>query len=121
MAAITSEAFEAVLAAMRPGALFRDVYSAWQGVVDRAGLSDYRRHHCGYLVGIGVPPSWTGGNKVTGLRHDSKIEVRAGMTFHVLSWLMGTGRGDFFISNTVLLGDSGPEVLTRIPADVTIR
>ena len=65
------------LGALRPGALFRDVYAAWQGVVDRAGLAHYRRHHCGYLVGIGVPPSWTGGNKVTGLRHDSDIVVRS--------------------------------------------
>ena len=63
---------------MQPGALFRDVYAAWQGVVDRAGLSHYRRHHCGYVVGIGVPPSWTGGNRVTGLRRDSDIEVKAG-------------------------------------------
>jgi len=121
MARTTEEAFEAVLAALRPGALFREVYAAWQGVVDRAGLPHYRRHHCGYLVGIGVPPSWTGGNKVTGLRGDSDIEVRTGMTFHVLSWMMGTGRGDFFLSNTVLLTENGPEVLTRTPTGVTVR
>jgi Xaa-Pro dipeptidase len=121
MAQVTQDAFDAVLGAMREGALFRDVYAAWQGVVDAAGLAHYRRHHCGYLVGIGVPPSWTGGNKVAGLRHDSDIEIRAGMTFHVLSWLMGTGRGDFFISNTVLVGETGPEVLTRTPTGVTIR
>jgi Xaa-Pro dipeptidase len=40
------------------------------------------------------------------------------MCFHALSWLMGTGRGDFFLSNTVLLGENGPEVLTRTPSDV---
>jgi Xaa-Pro dipeptidase len=121
MAKVTQEAFAAVLDALRPGALFRDVYAAWQCVVDAAGLAHYRRHHCGYLVGIGVPPSWTGGGKPTGLKHDSDIEVRIGMTFHVLSWLMGTGRGDFFISNTVLLGDDGAEVLTRTPNGVTVR
>lgn len=43
------------------------------------------------------------------------------MSFHVLSWLMGTGRGDFFISNAVLLGPSGAEVLTGTPSGVTIR
>jgi Xaa-Pro dipeptidase len=121
MAALTADAFAAVIGAMREGALFRDVYAAWQGVVDRAGLAHYRRHHCGYLVGIGVPPSWTGGNKVTGLRGDSDIVLKTGMSFHVLSWLMGTGRGDFFLSNAVLLGASGPEVLTRTPSGVTVR
>jgi len=121
MAAVCQAAFEAVLGTLEDGVLARDVYAAWQRVVDRAGMAHYRRHHCGYMVGIGFPPSWTGGNKVTGLRRDSEIVIRAGMSFHLLSWLMGTGHGDFFLSNTVLLGDEGPEVLTRTPAHVTIR
>jgi Xaa-Pro dipeptidase len=113
MAETASAAFDAVVAAIRPGARARDVYAAWQGSVDAAGLAHYRRHHCGYLVGIGVPPSWTGGNTVTGLRHDSDLVIETGMSFHILSWLMGTGRGDAFVSDTVLLTDAGPVVLTR--------
>ena len=72
-------------------------------------------------VGIGQPPSWTGGNSVTGFRHDSDLEIETGMSFHILSWLMGTGRGDDFISNTVLLTDKGAEVLTRTPTGPIIR
>ncbi len=121
MAAIAADAFDAVVATLRDGVAARDVYAAWQDVVDRAGLAHYQRHHCGYLVGIGVPPSWTGGNYVLGLRRDGDRIIRAGMSFHVLSWLMGTGRGDYFISNTVLLGESGPEILTRTPSGVTVR
>jgi Xaa-Pro dipeptidase len=115
MAQVCVEAFDAAVAALAPGVLACDVYRAWQEVVNAAGLSHYRRHHCGYLVGIGFPPSWTGGNSVTGLRHDSDLEIRPGMSFHMLSWLMGTGRGDYFVSDTVLLGPDGPEVLTRTP------
>jgi len=121
MAETTQRAFDAVLKALRPGAKARQVYAAWQQVVDEAGLSHYRRHHCGYCVGIGLAPSWTGGNKVVGLRHDSEMEIREGMSFHILSWLMGTGRGDYFISNTVLLGVDGPEVLTRTPNGPIVR
>lgn len=121
MSRVCHAAFDAVIEALRPGTPARHVYAAWQGVVDRAGLAHYRRHHCGYLVGIGFPPSWTGGNTVTGLRPDSEWEVKTGMTFHVLSWLLGTGRGDYFLSNTVLLGEDGPEVLTATPSDVVIR
>ena len=112
MAETAARAFDAAVAALRPGARARDVYAAWQGVVDAAGLSHYRRHHCGYLVGAGVPPSWTGGNAVTGLRHDSDLRIEAGMTFHVLSWLIGTGRGDAFVSDTVLVAEGEAEVLT---------
>jgi len=119
MAQVCIDAFDAAVAALAPGMLARDIYSAWQDVVDAAGLSHYRRHHCGYLVGIGFPPSWTGGNSVTGLRHDSDLEISTGMSFHMLSWLMSTGRGDYFVSNTVLLGPNGPEVLTRAPSGPT--
>lgn len=121
MAVVCTNAFDAVRAALKPGARARDVYAAWQGVVDEAGLSHYRRHHCGYVVGIGQPPSWTGGNTVTGLRHDSDLEIETGMSFHILSWLMGTGRGDYFISNAVLLTEDGAEVLTRTPNGPIVR
>lgn len=121
MAEVTAKAFNAVVKALRPGVRARDVYAAWQDVADEAGLSHYRRHHCGYLVGIGQPPSWTGGNSVTGLRHDSDLEIETGMSFHILSWLMGTGRGDDFISNTVLLTETGAEVLTRTPTGPIVR
>jgi Xaa-Pro aminopeptidase len=114
IAAVVRKAFDAVVKAIRPGTTAKAVYAAWQAMVDDAGLAHYRRHHCGYCVGIGQPPSWTGGNSVTGLRHDSDLEIRTGMSFHILSWLMGSGIGDDFLSNTVLLGESGPEVLTKL-------
>ncbi len=115
MAEIAKRAFDAALAGLRPGRRAREVYTDWQAVVDAAGMPHYRRHHCGYLVGIGFPPSWTGGNTVTGLRHDSELEIREGMCFHLLSWFTETGRGDFFVSNTALLGPRGPELLTTAP------
>jgi Xaa-Pro dipeptidase len=114
VAIIVRQAFDAVVAAIKPGTSAKAVYAAWQKIVDEAGLAHYRRHHCGYCVGIGQPPSWTGGNSVTGLRHDSDLEIRTGMSFHILSWLMGSGRGDDFLSNTVLLTENGPEILTKM-------
>ena len=120
MAEVAKRAFDAALAGLRPGRRAREVYADWQAVVDAAGMPHYRRHHCGYLVGIGVPPSWTGGNTVTGLRHDSDLEIREGMCFHLLSWFTETGRGDFFVSNTALLGPGGPELLTTAPMGPTV-
>ena len=113
MSKICIDSFNSTLNALKVGAKARDVYQGWQSVVDSAGMQHYRRHHCGYLVGIGFPPSWTGGPKVTGLRHDSDLEMEEGMTFHLMSWFTETGRGNFFISNTVLLGPSGAEVLNK--------
>jgi Xaa-Pro dipeptidase len=109
------EAFERVVDAIRPGVRAADVYRAWQSRVDEAGLAHYRRHHCGYVVGLGFPPSWTGGSMVVGLRHDSDLVLRPGMVFHLLSWLIGTGRGDYFFSNTAVLTEQGCEILTKTP------
>lgn len=120
MAEIAKRAFAAILSGLKPGVKARDVYDCWQEVVDDAGMPDYRRHHCGYLVGIGFPPSWTGGNRVTGLRHDSDLPIEEGMTFHAMSWFTETGRGDWFVSQTVLLGPDGAEVLTATPAGPTV-
>lgn len=115
MAELCSRAFDATLTALKVGVTAKDVYNGWQAVVDDAGMPEYRRHHCGYLVGIGFPPSWTGGPRVTGLRHDSNLEMKAGMTFHLMSWFTETGRGSYFVSNTVLLNPDGAQVLNNTP------
>ncbi len=115
MAELCSRAFDATLTALKVGVTAKDVYNGWQAVVDDAGMPEYRRHHCGYLVGIGFPPSWAGGPRVTGLRHDSSLEMKAGMTFHLMSWFTETGRGSYFVSNTVLLNPDGAQVLNNTP------
>ena len=112
----------AIREAVRPGVTAGDVYQAWQAVADAAGLGHYRRHHCGYLVGIGFPPSWTGGSMVTSLRPGSTLVLKTGMAFHLHSWFTNTGRGDYFISNAALLTERGCEILTsRTPQELQVR
>lgn len=120
MAEICANSFNAAFAVLRPGIYACDAYSAWQDVVDAAGMSHYRRHHCGYCVGIGFPPAWVGGNNIRGLRDDSRLALKAGMTFHLMSWFSETGRGNCLISNTVLLGETGAEILTKVPFGPTV-
>ena len=120
MAEVCLQAFAAAMGAMKPGVCARDVYAAWQAVVDAAGLAHYRRHHCGYLIGLGFPPSWVGGAMVVGLRYDSDLRLQEGMTFHLMSWLMGAGRGDYFVSDTVLVTAQGCERLTTVPQTLRI-
>lgn len=59
---VATTGLEAVKDALRPGVLNGDVCAAWQAVIDRGpGHGDCPRHHCGYAVGIGFPPSRVGG------------------------------------------------------------
>ena len=121
-AELSIRGMDAIRHAVTPGATANDVYQAWQAVADEAGLGHYRRHHCGYLVGIGFPPSWTGGSMVTSLRPGGTLELKPGMAFHLHSWFTNTGRGDYFISNTALLTDQGCEILTSgTPQELQVR
>ena len=113
---------QAICDALKPGATAGQVYQAWKDVADSAGLEDYHRHHCGYMVSIGFPPSWTGGSMVTSLQPGSSRKLKTGMTFHAHSWFTNTDVVDYFISNTVLLTEQGAENLThRTPETLTIR
>lgn len=118
---VCREALESVVETIAPGVTAGEVYSAWQAPVDRAGLQHYRRHHCGYSVGLGFPPSWSGGGVPVGLRAGSDLELQPGMVFHLLSWLLRTGRGDSFLSDSVIVTDRGSELLTTVSRDLIVR
>ncbi len=118
---VCREAIERAAEEIGPGVPAGDVYRAWQSRIDAAGLAAYRRHHCGYSVGIGYPPSWSGSGTPRGLREDSELVLQAGMVFHLMSWLLRTGQGDSFLSDTVLVTDDGCELLTRVDRGVLAR
>lgn len=114
-AGIAVEALEAARRALVPGAASGDVYDRWQAVVDEGlGHHQYRRHHCGYMVGIGFPPSWVGGS-LLGIRPGGDLQIREGMVFHLLSWLLGQPPGDYCVSDTVVVTGEGGQFLTRTP------
>lgn len=121
MLQICREAMERAAEEIRPGAIAKDVYRAWQSRLDQAGLHQYTRHHCGYAVGIGYPPSWSGSGVPVGLRATSSMALEAGMVFHLMSWLLRTGQGDSFLSDTVLVTETGCEWLTTVGREVHVR
>lgn len=120
VAEVCIEAFEAARVQAKGGTKAGDVYAAWQAVVDAAGFGHYRRHHCGYATGIGFPPSWSGNGVPRALRPDSRAVLAEGMVFHVMSWMMGTGAGDYFVSDPVVIGRGEAERLTSAPQGLTV-
>ena len=115
IAETTINAFNAVIDTLIEGKTAADVYEQWQSVVDAAGLSHYTRHHCGYMVGIGFPPGWVGGSMVVGLRRHSDLKLKEGMVFHILSWLINSGQGDYLVTNAAAVGREKGEVLIDFP------
>lgn len=114
-------ALDALRGALRPGVWAGEVYDAWQAAIDSAlGHSRYRRHHCGYITGIGFPPTWTGGGTPVGLRPGQDLVLREGMVFHVFSWILGQGPVDYGVSDTALVTADGCELLTTSPREPII-
>ena len=59
---------------------------------------------------------------VTSLFPNSERILEPGMVFHAHSWFTNTTVPDYFISNTVLLTESGAEVLTtQTPETLIVR
>jgi Xaa-Pro dipeptidase len=109
---------DAIRRTLAPGARAGDVYAARQSAMNAAlGHDRHRRHHCGYVVGIGFPPSWSGGGTPIGLRAGSEMEIHAGMTFHAISWILGQDVPDFGVSDTALVTAEGCELLTTTTRD----
>lgn len=119
---IAVEALEAVVAALRPGVPTGTVYQTWQEVVDTGvGHSRLRRHHCGYTVGIGFPPSWVGSSSVLGIRPGGVVEIKEGMVFHLLSWITDEALGDYFVSDTAIVGSESAEIITTTPRHLLVE
>jgi Xaa-Pro dipeptidase len=108
----------AARAALRPGVRTGEVFAAWQRAVTGPAGPPPVRHHCGYLVGIGYPPSWVGGPQVLGIRPGGDVEVLAGMVFHLMSWVeRPVGH---VVSDTALVTADGCELLTTVPRELTV-
>jgi Xaa-Pro dipeptidase len=52
-----------------------------------------------------------------GLRNHGEMEIKEGMTFHVLSWLLDQKPADYVISDTILVTADGSEILTTTRRD----
>jgi Xaa-Pro dipeptidase len=116
-AGIALDGHRAIRAAIRPGRTAEDIYRAWRDSVDAGLGAPNARHHCGYLVGIGFPPSWVGGSSVLGLRPGNGLVLRTGMTFYIQSWVIRQQAGDHVVCDTVLVTDDGCELLTTTARD----
>ena len=115
------EAEQQVVDTIKPGVTANEVYQAWKKTIDKHGFEHYHRHHCGYMVGIGFPPSWSGSGVPRSLRNGSDMVLKEGMVFHLLSWLMRTGMGDAFVSDTVVVTKNGCEFLTNARRELTVK
>ena len=101
---IVTEAQDAALAAMRPGASAREIDALVRKPVRKIRPEYYNRS--GYSTGIGFPPR-TAEWEVLDFNEQEDWEIKEGMVFHMLALACGFG-----ISETVAVTRTGNERLT---------
>jgi Xaa-Pro dipeptidase len=117
--AIVLEALEAVLEAIRPGATSGEVHDASRAVFRKHGLEHMLGHRTGYSVGVNYAPDW-GEGQIMSIWDGDERPLRTGMTFHLVPGLYDLGRYTIVISETVLVGKSGCDVITNFPRELFV-
>jgi Xaa-Pro aminopeptidase len=110
------EAEANVIAAIKPGATSGEVHNASKAVFIKHGYGHMLGHRTGYSVGINYPPDWGEGHIMSIWEGDER-PLRPGMTFHLVPGIYDLGRYTLTVSDTVLVTDSGCEVITNFPRD----
>ncbi|WP_431473091.1 M24 family metallopeptidase [Ornithinimicrobium sp. W1665] len=115
-AGAVTEGLQAALERMRPGVPARDVHAAFTRVIAQYGYTKASR--IGYSIGIGYPPDW--GEHTISLRPEETTVLQSGMALHVIlgMWMDGWG---YELSESVLLGDDGPERLAPLPQELVVK
>ncbi len=102
---------ETAFAALRPGARCCDVDRATRAYYEAHGLMPYWKHHTGHAIGLRF-------HEGPFLDVADATEIRPGMVFTVEPGLYAAGLGGFRHSDTVLVTETGNEILTYYPRDL---
>lgn len=108
---------DAGIAALRPGVTSGTVDEACRGIIRDAGF-EYP-HETGYSIGVCFPPGWNE-THVFNLKPGDERVIRPNMTFHLVPHVDIPGVGTVGLSETVLVTNDGPEVLTKFPRTMVV-
>jgi Xaa-Pro dipeptidase len=117
MTQVCIDAVDAAIAAIRPGITSHEADKAARDVISRAGFADNYRKRLGYSVGIGFAPDWGEGHIIHLNENDPSV-LEPGMVFHMPPALRRYAQWGVGMSETVLVTETGCEVLTHFPRTV---
>jgi Xaa-Pro dipeptidase len=94
---------------------------AGQDALRRRGLAGLRVAglRTGYSIGVNYAPDWGEGH-IMSIQEGDERPLQAGMTFHLIPTLQEWPKSVVGVSDTVLVTDTGSEVLTQFPRDLFV-
>lgn len=111
---------EAGLKEMKPGNPAERVDHAARKVIDDAGYGDKFRHKAGYSIGIALPPDWSEARTMM-LRGGETRPLQPGMVFHFLPAVFEYREYGVGLSESVLITETGHEVLTDVERKLFVK
>ena len=119
MHAVTMEAMEACLAALKPGHPIGDVFDAYARVCDAAGMKAHRLNATGYSLGTTFAPNWMDWPM---FYHGNPVVAEKNMVFFLHMILMDSDTNHAMcFGHTVVVTATGCEVLSRRPLDLVVK
>ena len=113
-----AEALQACEARLVPGRTMGEVFAAHALVFDRRGLAEHRLNACGYSLGAVYAPSWM---DCPMFYAGNPVELAPGMVFFLHMILMDSAAGKAMcLGRTSVVGERGPEPLSRAPLDLVV-
>lgn len=109
---LVEKAYQAAMAAVRPGALARDVHRAGAAVIEDGGYRQTWKMGHGVGLSNGHEPPW--------LQDRSETVLEPGMTFTIDPGFFVARDLPLHIEDTVLVTDDGVEALNRFPRNLII-
>ena len=113
------EALTAAVEAIKPGVTSAYVDEACRSVIEKAGLYENYRKRTGYSLGIAFAPDWGEGH-IMSLQMGDERELKPGMVFHMPPALRELGKYGVGFSETVLVTETGCEVLGNTKRELVI-
>jgi Xaa-Pro dipeptidase len=118
MHAITVEALEAAVAALKPGEPVGNAFDAHAKVFDKNGMKEHRLNACGYSLGSTYAPNWMDWPM---LYEGNKTLAEPGMVFFCHMILLNSDlKLAMCPGHTVLVTETGAEPLSRSSLDLLI-
>ena len=105
-------ALNQVIGAMKPGRTFDEIAILGEKEISKAGSDMIWHHTFAYSVGLGFLPTWAD-CPVTIVQGDQR-QLLPGMTFHLPISLRLEGQHGVAMSETVVISETGNEVLTHL-------
>ncbi len=109
---------QTLLDEIRPGRVFHDVAIAAKHAHRNIDNLAYFSGAYGYTIGVGYPPTWA---ETIGFISEGADDVLApGMLFHLPIAMRVPGRYGVSLSETVLVTETGCEVLSELPRELRV-